>query len=180
MPLEDETRDHPPHPPDDAQAPDGREDRFLDDYLLFLLASVSAAASEEFHAIVRAHGLKVPEWRVLACLHDRDGQMVTHLAALALMEQSRLTRVLERMEERGLITRRGDASDRRRVRVHLTAKGAALAQDMVAQARAHEARTLALLPAARARQLKATLRRMQGLLGAVTPTEQDDDADSEG
>ena len=174
MPLEDDAHGHPPPPPDDAAAPQGREDRFLDDYLLFLLASVSAAASEEVHAIVRAHGLKVPEWRVLACLHDRDGQMVTRLAALALMEQSRLTRVLERMDERGLISRRGDADDRRRVRVHLTAKGAALAQNMVAQARAHEARTLALLPVARARQLKATLRRLQELLGAVTPTQHDE------
>lgn len=150
----------PPLPP----ASPSQEAPFLGDYLLFLLAASSAAASAGFHAVVRAHGLRVPEWRALACLHDRDGQMVTRLAALALMEQSAMTRVIERMEERGLVLRRGDARDRRRVRVHLAPAGRALARDLVARARRHEAEVLALLPAEQRPLLKPML---AGLLAAL-------------
>lgn len=113
-------------------------DEFVPDYLLYLLAAASDAASAQFHAHVRSKGLRVPEWRVLACLNDRDGEMITRLAAFSLIEQSRLTKIIIQMEERDLIRRQGDAKDRRRVRVHLTDDGRALAKQLVADARAHE------------------------------------------
>ncbi len=134
-----------------------RESGFLEDYLLFLLAAASASASAGFHAIVRQHGLRVPEWRVLACLHDSDGQMVTRLASLALMEQSAMTRVVERMEERGLLERRGDSRDRRRVRVFLTDNGRALLGPLLGLAREQEAEILASLPPAQRAALKPML-----------------------
>lgn len=138
-------------------ADDGNTHRFLEDYLLFLLAAASASASAGFHQIIRDNGLRVPEWRALACLHDKDGQMITRLAALALMEQSAMTRVIERMEERRLVERRGDTRDRRRVRVHLAAEGRALVDMLVAEARAHEARVMAVLPPAEHQRLKKSL-----------------------
>lgn len=138
----------------------GEEDSsgaFVTDYTLFLLAAVSALASEEFHARVRAEGLRVPEWRVLACLADADGQMVTRLAALALIEQSRLTRIIAQMERRGLVIRRADPEDGRRVRVFLTDGGRALAGRLIAAARSHEAAWLARVPGGRGPLLKETL-----------------------
>lgn len=142
--------------------PDGSE--FLNDYLLFLLAAASASASAGFHAQARAAGVKVPEWRALACLHDTDGQMITRLAALALMEQSAMTRVIERMEARGLVQRDGDRQDRRRVRVWLTGKGRACVTDLVALARQHEAEVLALLPDAEQALVKPLLGRLLAAL----------------
>lgn len=130
---------------------------FVTDYTLFLLASVSALASEEFHAQVRAEGLRVPEWRVLACLHDGDGQMVTRLSALSLIEQSRLTRIIAQMEARGLVARRADPEDGRRVRVFLSEAGRALAGRLIARARAHEAAWLARVPGGRGPALKEAL-----------------------
>lgn len=150
---------------------------FLDDYLLFLLATASAAASAEFHAVARARGLRVPEWRVLACLHDEDGQMITRLAQLSLMEQSRLTRVVERMVDRGLVTRTGDDADRRRVRVWLDDAGRVLAAELVALAQAHEAQLLALIGAPEGRALKDALKHLNAAVvgrGAATPAEAED------
>jgi len=142
--------------PTDAAADDSSH-RFLEDYLLFLLAAASASASAGFHQIIREHGLRVPEWRALACLHDKDGQMITRLAALALMEQSAMTRVIERMEERKLVERRGDTRDRRRVRVYLAPEGRVLVDALVIEARGHEARIMAVLPATERQRLKQTL-----------------------
>lgn len=143
---------------------DGRDaGGFLNDYLLFLLAAASVTASAGFHAQARAVGLRVPEWRAMACLYDQDGQMITRLAALALMEQSAMTRVIERMEERGLVCRIGDVLDRRRVRVWLTQAGRGLVNELVVHARQHEAEVLALLPEDQRRMIKPIL---AGLLAA--------------
>ena len=88
-----------------------------------LLAAASEGASAEFHAKVREQGLRVPEWRVLAILVEQDGAMITRLAKFALMEQSRLTRIIDQMIERGLVRRAPDREDGRRVRIWLTPDG---------------------------------------------------------
>lgn len=134
---------------------------FLDDYLQFLLATASGLASDGFHRHAVAQGVPVPEWRVLACLSDRDGQAVTELARLAQMEQSRLTRIIERMDKRGLVTRQRCEVDRRRVYVFLTDAGRALAHRLVAEARSHEGDFMAnCLTPAEGRRLKQLLTRI--------------------
>ncbi|MGH1576193.1 MarR family winged helix-turn-helix transcriptional regulator [Planktotalea sp.] len=142
------------HGKEEPEGPTG----FVGDYLLYLLAAASDASSAQFHARVRKAGLRVPEWRVLACLNDRDGAMITQLAAIALVEQSRLTRIIVQMEDRGLIMRKSDPEDGRRVRVYLADAGRALNAQLVPQAREHEALLLKLLGEGDGRKLKSTLR----------------------
>lgn len=131
--------------------------RFVENYLLYLMAAASEKASAEFHAHVRAQGLRVPEWRVLACLSDEDGAMITRLADIALVEQSRLTRIIDGMAEKGWVTRGADAADRRRVRVFLTETGRALALRLVEDARAHETALLSALEGSDAQRIKRAL-----------------------
>lgn len=131
---------------------------FVADYLLYLLAAASEGASAQFHAQVRSSGLRVPEWRVLACLHDSDGAMITQLARIALVEQSRLTRIIAQMEERGLVMRKNDPADGRRVRVFLSASGRTLTQKLVPQAQAHEQDLLGKLDGIGGENMKPMLR----------------------
>ncbi|MFY9210635.1 MAG: MarR family winged helix-turn-helix transcriptional regulator [Aestuariivita sp.] len=131
---------------------------FVGDYLLYLLAAVSDRASGQFHDHVRLDGLRVPEWRVLACLSDEDGAMVTELARLSLLEQSRLTRIIDQMAAKGLVSRGADPADARRVRVFLTRHGRALATRLVDDAQAHEKGLLALLTEQEAAVLKPVLK----------------------
>lgn len=146
----------------------GLKDTFVSGYLLYLLAAASEAASAQFHARVREEGLRVPEWRVLACLHDRDGAMVTRLAQFALIEQSRLTKIIAQMEDRGLVTRRGDPEDRRRTRVYLSPEGRALAEALVIEARRHEADLLKILAGSDGARIKQALR---ALIDRLAPAE---------
>ncbi|QUJ78426.1 MarR family transcriptional regulator [Sulfitobacter albidus] len=139
---------------------------FVSSYLLYLLAASSEAASAEFHSEVRARGLRVPEWRVLACLFDDDGQMITRLAGFAMLEQSRLTRIIDGMVDRALLERREDAKDKRRRRIYLTPKGRAIAEDLVTRARAHEAALLKRLSETDRGRLVPAL---QALLAALDP-----------
>ncbi|MEX3314150.1 MarR family winged helix-turn-helix transcriptional regulator [Sulfitobacter sp. PS-8MA] len=142
----------------------GQVPGFVSDYLLYLLAAASDAASAQFHAKVRKAGLRVPEWRVLACLADTDGAMITQLAKRALAEQSRLTRIIAQMEDRGLLVRRSDPADGRRVRVYLTDSGRALAAELVPQAQKHEAALMEMLHGNRGAQLKPALKSLLAAL----------------
>lgn len=164
----------PEGPLDTAQDAAAQPSPFVDEYLLYLLAAVSDRASAQFHAHVRRQGLRVPEWRVLACLHGDDGAMITHLARIALFEQSRLTRIVDQMAERGLVRRHTDPDDRRRVRVCLTETGRELAARLVSDARRHEVQVLSDLPVGDAAAIKPMLK---ALLAHLDPEDRGGGAD---
>jgi len=140
--------------------------RFVDDYLLALLARASHAVSSEFHARLRVRGVSVPVWRVLATLSGSPGETVTGLAEHCLLQQPTMTKVLDRMERDGLVRRRQDTQDRRVVRLTLTPRGEAMVADLLAAAKAHEAEVLARHPAAEAQAIKELLRALIARHGA--------------
>ncbi len=129
--------------------------RFVDDYLLALLARASHAVSSDFHARLRARGIAVPVWRVVATLAGApDGEHVGALAKACLMQQPTMSKLLDRMQAEGLVRR---APEGRQTRIHLTPQGTALAESLISEARAHEAELLAR-HARTAPALKALLR----------------------
>ena len=83
--------------------------------------------------------------------------MITELAELSLMEQSRMTRIIAQMVKRGIVKRANDGTDRRRVWVQLTPDGMALAQTLVADAKAHERALLSELADTDAARIKIML-----------------------
>lgn len=143
---------------------------FLPDYLQFLLATASGLASHPFHLQATKAGVPVAEWRVMACLWDSDGQTISVLARLAQMEQSRLTRVIERMEKRGYVFRVRQQGDRRKVRVWLEPEGRRIAGELVWKARQQEAGFLRdHLTPAEARRLKSLLSKLIDSAGKGGP-----------
>ncbi|WP_369798763.1 MarR family winged helix-turn-helix transcriptional regulator [Achromobacter sp. DMS1] len=95
---------------DDAQA--AETPRFVDGYLAYLLAQASQRISAEFHQQVKAAGLSVTEWRVLASLQGSAGETIGSLAVLAITKQPTLSKVVQRMEAEGLVSRAGVRADR--------------------------------------------------------------------
>lgn len=145
----------------DAANPPAPADRFIDDYLLYLLARASAVASGEFHAYLRELRIPLPVWRVLAVLDGTDGLTVGELAAACLFKQPTMTKAIDRLEADGFVVRRhGGESDRRRVLVVATEKGRALVASLIADAKAHEARVLSDYTPLEINRLKAALRRV--------------------
>jgi len=116
---------------------------FAESYLSYLLARASHTVASGFHARLKTWQLTVPEYRVLFCLAGADGLGVSDLAAMAIMAQPRMTKVLDRMERQGLVGRHSDDGDRRRVLIHLTAAGRKRAAPVLRAARAHQAHLLA-------------------------------------
>ncbi len=139
---------------------DNPADPFVENYLLYLLALSSHTLSREFHALVKDHGLKVNEWRVLACLHDRSGLMLTELASMVLFEQSHLTKVIDRMAASGLVERVKTKGDRRKVLVQITGKGRKLTEPLISAARHHESEAVRELDRTELDLLKKILRKL--------------------
>lgn len=132
--------------------------RFIDDYLLYLLALASHQASGEFHAQLKALGVPVATWRVLGALADVDGETVSALARHVLLNQPTLTKIIDRMARHGLVERCASAGDRRKVLVRITERGRETVAELKRRAKAHEAEVLAGYDAAEAARLKAMLR----------------------
>lgn len=136
---------------------------FVDDYLPALLGQASHLIQSEFHRVVKAKGLSVAEWRVLATLASGQAMTTGHLAEVSLTKGPTATRMLDRMQARGQVERLAHDSDRRVTLVRITADGRRKVAKLIALAQEHEQRVLEPLGAQQAQALKATLRRIVAL-----------------
>ncbi|MCX2932791.1 MarR family winged helix-turn-helix transcriptional regulator [Mycobacterium sp. CVI_P3] len=64
-------------------------------------------------------------WRVLGALRSGDGFTMSEISAAMAIPPPTLTRIVDRLVDSGLVVRRVDATDRRRVLVYLSARGRA-------------------------------------------------------
>ena len=88
----------------------------------FLLADNSRLARWAFDRQVREIGVTGPQARLLLVLNRFPGENQSFFAEQLEVEPITLCRMVDRLEEAGLIERRRDPADRRAWRLHLTAK----------------------------------------------------------
>src|SRR5579863_6227008 len=98
----------------------------LDSHLCFALYSASNHMTRMFVPFLRKLGVTYPQYLVLVVLWERGPQGVGDLASLLRMDFGTLSPMLKRLESKGLVTRRRQATDERRVLVDLTPKGRSL------------------------------------------------------
>lgn len=79
-------------------------------------------------------GLMVLEWYVLRALYAEDGQMANQLAKAVGRQATSFTPILDKIQAKGLIERRTHPTDRRSVKIYLTAKGKNLQPQVEASA----------------------------------------------
>lgn len=99
----------------------------LDRMLCFALYSATHAMQAVYADLLEPLGLTYPQYLVLSALWQRDGQSVGDLGRVLHLESNTLTPILKRMATAGLILRGRDEADERRVLVHLTDAGRAMA-----------------------------------------------------
>lgn len=88
----------------------------------YLLADNSRLARRAFDERVRAEGVTGPQARLLLTLERTPGENQGYYAELLDVEPITLCRMVDRLEDAGLVERRPDPDDRRARRLHLTAK----------------------------------------------------------
>ena len=100
----------------------------LDRQLCFALYSASLAMTRLYKPLLADLGLTYPQYLVMLALWQRDALSVSDLGREVQLDSGTLTPLLKRLEAAGLLARRRDAADERRVRLHLTSTGHALKQ----------------------------------------------------
>jgi DNA-binding MarR family transcriptional regulator len=68
----------------------------------------------------RAHGMTRAQWTILINLERQPGLLQKELAEIIEVEPITVARLVDRLEARGMVERRGDPTDRRCWRLHLT------------------------------------------------------------
>ena len=98
----------------------------LDNQLCFLFHRISRDLTAAYRPLLADLGLTYPQYLVMLVLWERDGLGVGELGERLCLDSGTLSPLLRRMEAAGLLTRVREASDERRVTVHLTDAGRSL------------------------------------------------------
>lgn len=132
----------------------------LDDFLPYLLNRIAHRLNLDLNEELRTIGMTLPQWRVLAVLKVGDGRNVGELSVYTVIEQSTLSRILERMDEAGFVERRSSARDARVTEVFLTPLGREMFGKSLAIALEHFRRATHGLEEAEVARLVKTLHKV--------------------
>jgi DNA-binding MarR family transcriptional regulator len=92
-------------------------------YLAYLLAQANRQMNAQLSEALGEEGVQIEHWRILEVLSDEQGRSMGELAELVLMNHPALTKTIDRMVSSGLVHRRADTADSRRVLVYATDHG---------------------------------------------------------
>jgi homoprotocatechuate degradation regulator HpaR len=137
--------------------------RDLDHSLPMLLLRAREAAMARFRPLLAAAELTEQQWRVLRVLRERNGIEARELAERTLMLRPSLSGVLDRLERDGLVERRSDEADGRKVRLMLTRKSRRLYERLAPQLEKEYARMQARLTDSAWNDLYAALEQLVSL-----------------
>ena len=132
----------------------------------FLLHDVARLLRKRFEQNARASGfgLTRSQWQVLAMLARNEGIHQGGLAELLDIEPITLVRIIDRLEEAGLVERHLDAQDRRVRVLRLTPAASPVLQDMRTIGAATREQALDGIAASDRQQLMQTLQAMKANL----------------
>jgi DNA-binding MarR family transcriptional regulator len=138
----------------------------LDQFLPFRLSVLSNTVSSAIAAAYsKRFGLTIPEWRVLAVLADNPGLTAAEIAARTAMDKVAVSRAVNALLARRVLSRYTATNDRRRLHLELSEAGQKVYGEVVPFARDYERQLLVPLT----KQDRATLDRLLRLmLGRAT------------
>lgn len=88
-----------------------------------VLAQVARLMRRAFDERAREIGVTRPQWQVLSVLLRHEGIKQGGLAEFLEVEPITAGRMIDRMQDAGLVERRSDPADRRAWRLYLTSRG---------------------------------------------------------
>lgn len=121
----------------------------------------------EFDRRAAPLGVTRAQWKALAWIGRQPGLKQVDLAEHCEIEPITLCRIVDRLEEAGLVERRRDPADRRAWSLHLTDKGEPLAKQLRALASQMAEEAFGGIDHAEIERLRAVLAQVRDNLGAM-------------
>lgn len=94
------------------------------------------AVMQRFRPHLNAYGLTDQQWRIIRALNEVTELEIVELGKRCCLHAASLSRILPNMEQGGLLSRRANKDDQRRVIVSLTAKGRRLFETVAPESEA--------------------------------------------
>lgn len=113
-----------------------------------------------FERELASHGVTVQQWSILIACFREQAQTPMELAKVLDIDGSAVTRLLDRLEAKGLLVRRFDTSDRRSIQVELTPAGRDLAPKLIPISKSINKKFLKGLTDKEVEQFKSTIAKM--------------------
>lgn len=119
-------------PPGQHEAPPGQVDpAYADALKLFtVLYRAHAAMQERSREDIARHGLTPAEFAVLEALYHKGPLLLGEIQAKILVSSGGITYLVDRLDERGLVTRRACPTDRRARYAELTDAGVSFMKEI--------------------------------------------------
>jgi DNA-binding MarR family transcriptional regulator len=137
----------------------------LDAHLGYWLRAVSNHVSHAFKTKVEKHGVTVAEWVVLRALFDGDGVEPSELATTLGLTRGAISKLVDRLVAKDLVSVRGDVRDGRAQLVVMRASGRRLVPELAALADENDAETFGRLDREQRAFLLTTLKGLVEHLG---------------
>lgn len=98
---------------------------FLDKSAGYLINMTALLLKRELNTAIKNKGIDVtPEqWAILNRLNENDGLTQKEVARLTFKDNANITRIVDKLESKGLALRSSDISDRRSWKISITPKG---------------------------------------------------------
>ncbi|MGE0271503.1 MAG: MarR family winged helix-turn-helix transcriptional regulator [Alphaproteobacteria bacterium] len=133
----------------------------------FLVSDVARLLRRNFAFRAKGLGLSQAQWQALAYLSRQEGVNQVTLAESLEVQPMTLARLIDRLQEAGLVARQPDPSDRRAFHLYLTAAAGPMLRRMWKLAAETREEAMAGLPDERKKILIEALRHMKQNLAAA-------------
>ncbi len=97
----------------------------------YLISQAHADIRPQVEALFEREDVSFSQWRVLMCLRDGLASTCADISRELSHDKGSMTRLIDQLEERGLLTRRRDAEDRRVVFLDMTPAGRAAVNTLI-------------------------------------------------
>jgi DNA-binding MarR family transcriptional regulator len=135
-----------------------------DHSIAYLAREITRIYTRNLQDAIAKHGILIGQYHFLRVLWEKDEITQRELANAVGMKESTTFTALAGMEKQGLLTRKRDSDDRRKMTVKLTDKGRGLKSKLIPIAKAVNDRPLTGLAPEQVSDLKAKLETLRNNL----------------
>lgn len=133
----------------------------LDRRMSYRFAILSAHSMRCTADLCRKLGLTTARWRTLALIGRYQPIHPSNIAERTSVDPDKVTRAVDRLVRKGLVARKADSVDRRRIVLSLTARGRRVYGEIDAVRRIVEERFLSVLSKSELVRFNATLEKLE-------------------
>lgn len=112
----------------------------MDRSIGFLLNRTAIVSKNSFNQLVKSYGISPEQWTVIYRVVEKRGISQKELADSTYKDQGNLTRMIDKLVEKGFLTKSADEEDRRAYKLSATRKALELSTQIIPITSAHNER----------------------------------------